>query len=248
MTEGFSGSIGFRNTAIAGGVIIAQNADGLFAYSGNPTLGNLIASIASTNGTDPYGNKYPAAVGTENNGAFTARGDNTETNYAILAVPVSNDPILILNQDSTAFSDGYIQSLKDGSGPFAGKITILTTAPTGKNANSIEMLSQLSDGSSGPVTKMHSDLAVDGLLSAGNVQVGSVNITPSAANTPTSKAITFGPLTGTNFFGLVSAATTVPGTTVTGVGVTGVTSTGATIWVTRTNTTQTTVNYMIWGV
>jgi hypothetical protein len=40
----------------------------------------------------------------------------------------------------------------------------------------------------------------------------------------------------------------VPGSQVTGVGVTSVTASGLTVWVTRTNTTATTVNWLVIGV
>lgn len=246
MATGFDGGIGFRNQAVPGDIVIDQNSKGMFVYAGNPQLGNLIASFAATNGTDPYGNTYPAAVGTENHGAFTARGDNSQTNYAILAVPNGNNPILLYNHDNTQFSDGFFQSLKDGTSPYRGKLTIQTTSPTGRAANSIEMFSQESDGSQGPVTNVHSDMNVDGIFSAGNVAFGNVTITPSAANTPTSVNVTFNPpLQGTTFTAQVSPNTGVPGTTVTGVGYGNVTSTGMTVTLTRTNTTATTVSYLV---
>lgn len=44
----------------AGGTIINQQ--GLFVYSGTPTTGNLIASIASVAGVDNFGNAYEAGM------------------------------------------------------------------------------------------------------------------------------------------------------------------------------------------
>ena len=71
-----------------------------------------------------------------------------------------------------------------------------------------------------------------------------VSITPSAANTPTSKVITF----EKEFSGspdiVASGHTSVPGTTLLGVGTASRSSTGCTIWLTRTNTTETTVNWI----
>ncbi|MET9479888.1 hypothetical protein [Streptomyces sp. NPDC006638] len=84
-----------------------------------------------------------------------------------------------------------------------------------------------------------------GLLTARNISFGSIVITPSAANTPTTAAVTGLTLPGTTFIGVATAATAVPGTSVTGVGVTGVTSTGMNVWVSRTNTTNTTVYWMV---
>jgi hypothetical protein len=89
---------------------------------------------------------------------------------------------------------------------------------------------------------------VNGVLTAKNRVVGSVSITPSAANTPTSQAVVFpSALTGSTFYGVACAATTVPGTQVTGIGITSESSTGCTIYVTRTNTTATIVRYIVEG-
>jgi hypothetical protein len=76
------------------------------------------------------------------------------------------------------------------------------------------------------------------------IQHGNVSVTPSAANTPTSKIITF----EKEFSGspdiVVSGHTSVPGTTLLGVGTASRSTTGCAIWVTRTNTTATTVNWI----
>lgn len=110
------------------------------------------------------------------------------------------------------------------------------------------------------VEKFRVDLAGNvvftGMLSAGNIATGSVNIVPSAANTPTSALVTFPALAGTTFRGFATASTTVPGTRVnatpTAAGVTGVstsstTSTSTLVHVNRENTTSTTVNWMVIG-
>ena len=77
------------------------------------------------------------------------------------------------------------------------------------------------------------------------VLTGSITITPSAANTPTSANITFpaGRFTAAPTV-MVTPSTTVPGSTVTGWAATGATATGATLWVTRTNTTNTLLNWV----
>ncbi|UJQ87156.1 minor tail protein [Arthrobacter phage BaileyBlu] len=74
---------------------------------------------------------------------------------------------------------------------------------------------------------------------------GSDSITPSAANTPTSKNITFpaGRFSSPPTV-MVTPSTTVPGSTVTGWAATDITATGAKLWVTRTNTTNTTLNWI----
>lgn len=43
-------------------VIVAGPGSGIFVYAGTPALGNLIASISSAPGTDPYGNTYPGGI------------------------------------------------------------------------------------------------------------------------------------------------------------------------------------------
>lgn len=97
-------------------------------------------------------------------------------------------------------------------------------------------------------TAFTDDVTVNGILTAANRISGTTSITPSAANTPTSKAIVFPTaLTGTSFACHVTANTSVPGTTVTGVGYTALSSTGVTLWLTRTNTTATTVAYTVEG-
>lgn len=87
-----------------------------------------------------------------------------------------------------------------------------------------------------------------GTLTASNFAWGTTNITPSAANTPTSAAVTGLNVDGASLMALVSANTSVPGTQVTGVSFNNLTSTGLTLWLTRTNTTTTTVNWMVIGL
>lgn len=86
-----------------------------------------------------------------------------------------------------------------------------------------------------------------GTLTAANVTSGRVTITPSAANTPTSINVTGLSISGTNIRVVACAGTSVPGTQVTGVGVTNVTSTGFTVWLTRTNTTATGIDWIAYA-
>ena len=76
------------------------------------------------------------------------------------------------------------------------------------------------------------------------IQRGSITITPSAANTPTSGEVTFPKAFSGTPTVIVTPATAVPGTTVVGAGVNSVNSTGCKIWVTRINTTNTVVNWI----
>lgn len=106
-------------------------------------------------------------------------------------------------------------------------------APTGSAQSSAKLTS--------------SGFNVAGILKAGSIATGRVAITPSAANTPTSVTITGLSVRGTTFRAVATPSTTVPGTAVTGVGVTNVSATGLTIWVTRTNTTNTAVDWIVIG-
>ncbi|MFJ5973504.1 hypothetical protein [Streptomyces sp. NPDC093060] len=87
-----------------------------------------------------------------------------------------------------------------------------------------------------------------GMATARNLAWGTVNITPSAANTPTSQAITGLNVIGSSFIAFATPVTSVPGTQVTGVGVNGISGSGVTLWVTRTNTTTTGVNWGVIGI
>ena len=83
---------------------------------------------------------------------------------------------------------------------------------------------------------------IGGLL----IQWGMESITPTA-NTPTAKAITFTAPYAVAPSVMVTAASAVPGTTVQGVSAANVTTAGATLYVTRTNTTATYVEWMAVG-
>jgi hypothetical protein len=89
---------------------------------------------------------------------------------------------------------------------------------------------------------------IAGVLTAGNMAWGQVSITPSAANTPTSINVTGLSLQGTTFLGYAVATTAAPGSQVTGASASSVTSSGLTVWVTRTNTSQTFVNWLVIGI
>lgn len=78
-------------------------------------------------------------------------------------------------------------------------------------------------------------------------QIGTVSITPSAANTPTGKAVTFPYAFTASPAVVVSPLSTVPGTTVKGWGQSNVTTTGFTAYVTRSNTTATVLHWIACG-
>ncbi|MGW0731736.1 hypothetical protein [Streptomyces sp. NPDC002851] len=85
-----------------------------------------------------------------------------------------------------------------------------------------------------------------GVLKADNISLGTTTITP-IPNKPTSVTLTGGHIKGTHHRAFVTPVTSVPGKEVQGVGVTGVSSSGLTIWLHRTNSTKTLVNWMIMG-
>ena len=73
-----------------------------------------------------------------------------------------------------------------------------------------------------------------------NIGGGTVSITP-VANTPTSGNVSWGRTLSATPVVVASANTAVPGTVVTGVGTQTPTTTGCTVYVTRTNTTSTSI-------
>ncbi|MEZ7005662.1 hypothetical protein [Streptomyces sp. AD55] len=89
--------------------------------------------------------------------------------------------------------------------------------------------------------------AVSGMLTAGNITSGRASITPTAANTPTSINVTGLNLLGSNIRVIATPSTAVPGTQVLGVGTANVTNTGFTLWLTRTNTTATSIDWIAIG-
>ncbi|MEU0171594.1 hypothetical protein ABZ214_40140 [Streptomyces iakyrus] len=85
-----------------------------------------------------------------------------------------------------------------------------------------------------------------GVLKADNIAIGTTTITP-VPNKPTSVTLTGGLIKGANHRAFVTPVTSVPGDQVLGVGVTGVSASGLTIWLHRSNSTKTSVNWMIMG-
>lgn len=79
------------------------------------------------------------------------------------------------------------------------------------------------------------------------IEAGTVTITPSAANTPTSATITFATAFAAAPYVVVSARSAVPGTEVTGVAFSNPTTDNFLAWVTRANTTATVLNWMAVG-
>ena len=82
-------------------------------------------------------------------------------------------------------------------------------------------------------------------LTSSRCETGFVSITPSASNTPTAVYVAFKNSYSKIPNVVVSASSGVVGTQVTGVGTNGITTTGVNIVLTRTNTTPTTVYFVV---
>jgi hypothetical protein len=77
--------VGWTSQVVIAGLVIIEGVnDGLFVYNGAPAAGNLIASIASTSGTDPYGNKYLPGVTVYSSDLF-ANFTSGQTLYGVMA-------------------------------------------------------------------------------------------------------------------------------------------------------------------
>lgn len=261
--EGWSinqdGSAEFHDVTLTGGsLVVTSSGEGVFVYAGAPAAGNLIASIASAAGTDAHGNAYPVGFATfATDGSHITINSTSGTDEISLQPPAQTgatfDPATI-DTSSAPDKSAYLlltSPHETGSGSGVAQLQLEGSDGLDVNTHAFVLADQTEvvgdfqvDGSASVLAA----LAVGGLFTADNIAAGSVNITPSAANTPTGKAVSYGPLSGTNFFAFATPVTGVPGTTVTGVGVTSVTGSGMTVVLTRTNTTTTTVNWFVIGV
>ena len=79
------------------------------------------------------------------------------------------------------------------------------------------------------------------------IQWGETSVTPTAANTPTSKTVSFSTTYTDNPIVMVTMLSTAPGTSVTGVAAGNISTTSFNAYVTRTNTTSTTVMWLAIG-
>ena len=90
------------------------------------------------------------------------------------------------------------------------------------------------------------NMTLSGKITAKNIDCGDVTISPTA-NTPTSGDVTFNKTFSTTPIVVVTPSSKVPGTIVLGVGAESITTTGFKAWVTRTNTTDTTLHWIAIG-
>jgi hypothetical protein len=144
---------------------------------------------------------------------------------------------LVLQSGAAQFSNARLVITP----PASGNSAFWTDAATGHTGN---LLRASVNGTEKFKVDKDGNTTVEGLLNAKSIVTGIINITPSAANTPTSGVVSGLNLPGTVHRAFVTAASTVPGT-VNEVTATSVTATGLTVWVSRTNTTTTSIWYLV---
>jgi hypothetical protein len=216
------------------------------------STGTLIVSIASAAGSDPQGQAFQAGVTIysattainflANDGTWTA-ADGSK----IVVEAGSGASIFFLPQSAGGpWFDGDITTMIAG-----GNHPGIVIASPSDQTNAISSSITLEGSSTGSVLTsilMQADhIDLNALVTEGSLAAGTVSITPSAPNTPTSAVVSYGPLKGTTFRAQCTANTNAPGTVVTGVGASAVGASSATIWLTRTNTTATTVFWEVRG-
>ncbi|MEU5197293.1 hypothetical protein AB0G86_25130 [Streptomyces scabiei] len=118
-----------------------------------------------------------------------------------------------------------------------GYIQLITSSLDGVDVSAMSMSGEFGASFGG-------DVYVDGSLLTNNMYMGQAPITP-VANTISSVTVSGLGLEAGTYYGVVSANTTVIEDTVKNVAISGVTNDGATIYVYRTNTTSTNINYFI---
>lgn len=119
----------------------------------------------------------------------------------------------------------------------------------GPNTNQASPGDHIHDGSN---SRQFQDLSILGILTAGNIAWGAVNITPAGVDgsgnpIPTSAPVNFN-IDGTTFVGFTTANSGVPGVTVLATSITAISNIGATVWIARKNTTLTTVYWLVIGI
>lgn len=178
-------------------------------------------------------------------GGLYARGLQTPISFAVL---VGRGQIDFQPVNTTHFADAIISYFFS---PSQGSFLQLTSgAVANTDHQAIVALNAPNAGGRAFVTIGDNsdpcDLEVFGIVTEGNEQYGQVVITP-VANSPTSSTVTGLSVSGTVFYGYASAVTTVIGSSVLGVATTSASATQVTVWVYRTNTVNTTVNWIVKG-
>lgn len=254
-----SGHAEFNDVTIRGGTSLGGT--GLY-YSGTPALGNLIASIAGSAGTDPFGNDYLGGLGVYGpDGVVNALGSEftvTGTNGSavnILTGGVGQATIDLVPRDlvgATWFSASLYTTLGASNRPGLG-----ISSPS-EDSNAFHSSVEFYGG--GPTTSDTSilfsadranfsdDVDVSGVLTAGNIQSGSVSITPTVAGQWTANANVVFPLAFATAPAVMLTCTAggpaTGGTTQLEVIASAVTTSGFAIRIRRDNLTPTTITWL----
>ncbi|MFJ5294540.1 hypothetical protein [Streptomyces sp. NPDC088348] len=159
-------------------------------------------------------------------------GANMFTQTGVSAF-VGTAPQMVIASGQRVFSDSGVRLLMGASSP--------TARP---------QIQFLGDGGKLLTSNFDGDLNVGNIFSAGSIAYGTITITTSAANTPTSGLVSGLSVKGSTFRAYLTASSGVPGTQMLGVTATNVTSSGMTVWITRTNTSSqnTAIFWQIVGV
>ncbi|MEV8344539.1 hypothetical protein [Streptomyces niveus] len=167
-------------------------------------------------------------------------GDGAQTLAAVMSAGTGSDgPYLGVAGPSKSNLVGFPARLILGSEPGGGSVAtraIISAA-----------LVEIGLGRGDITLNGDARVSAAGGLTASNIRFGRVTVTPSAPNTPTPITVTGLGMAGGTPRIVASPATATPGTSVTGVGVTNASTTGMTIWVTRTSTTDTGVDWIAMG-
>lgn len=229
-----SATAGLIRTAATGARIeISQETQSLSVYAAD---GETLLAELGPDMVDGGGGMWTRGLQEPRNlSAYLAGGElrfrTVESNL------IAEDSTLVYSTDGVSYAD-----------------LILSSGAVGSSDKRALMLLETVAGGGAPFAYVTGDGAntanmnVDGVYTAGNLAWGTLNITPSAANTPTSAAVTGLNVQGSAFVAFVSATTSAPGTAVTGVSTNGVSASGLTVWLTRTNTTTTGVNWLVIGL
>lgn len=233
----------------------------MLLYSG--VTGELLPAVLNS-GPGPSYSAQGVTVLVAPTVALDSSGNQTQANMTLSSPKAGSFPgrMQMATANSFATSEiGYVsldgQSATTTSGTSYLSLYVKDGNSTGKHS-SIYATGAYVNVTADSVTHQFNPngLIVTGSLTAGNIASGTVTITPSAANTPTSFGVTGLNVAGSTFRGYATANTTVPGSRVnatpsaagvTGVSVSSVSSTGLTVWLNRENTTATSINWMVIG-
>jgi len=234
-----SATIGLVQTAPSGArVLLQQSSQSLQVYGddGVTLLAELGPDASGGGGLWTRGRQDP-----DNISSYLSSGELSfrPVQDGLVGVPAS----ISYDEIEGTSSDLTIESGAIGATDWRAVVDIGSTSGSTPNVGVSGFREVGGAGASG-----NCNMNVQGVFTTSNFAWGTINITPSAANTPTSGAVTGLSVAGSTFMALVAPNTSVPGTQVTGVSFNNLTSSGLTVWLTRTNTTTTTCNWMVIGL